>query len=38
MKQNLFKILVAIVVVCAILLVVFGGVSVVRSVNAVDEI
>ena len=38
MKQNLFKILVAIVVVCIILLIVFGGVSVVRSVNAVDEI
>ena len=38
MKQNLFKILVAIVATFAILLIIFGGWSAVRSAGATDEI
>ena len=38
MKQNIFKILVAIVATFAILLIIFGGWSAVRSANTDDEI
>lgn len=38
MKQNIFKILVAIVATFAILLIIFGGWSAVRSAGATDEI
>ena len=38
MKQNIFKIVLSIVVICIITLIIFGGVSVVRSATSIDEI